>query len=104
MIETELTIDTGYGNAGKAEKVTFEVDDIPTYSVADVEIYSIVRNITYEWEVETSAGFWVVDRVKLDYINDKGLFRFRYLEAGNEGEEVIKKYCLRQCDPEEVDE
>lgn len=104
MVKTELAIDTGYGNAGKAEQVTLEVDDIPTYVAADVEIYSIERNNAYEWEVTTSAGYWVVDRLKLEYFNDNGHFRFRYLKSCNEGEEIIKKYCLRQCDPEEVDE
>lgn len=100
MVEIELTIDTGYGNAGKAEKVTVDVDDIPTYAAADVEIYSMKRTQSYQWEVLTSAGYWAVDAVKIEYINEQDHFRFRYLKTSKEAEEVIKKYSLRQKEPE----
>lgn len=105
MVETLLSIDTGYGNQGKAEEITLEVDYIVVYKVKDVEVYGIsYRARSRDWEVTTSAGSWTVDNVKVCYITDDDRFRFRILTYSEDTEEFIKNYCLRQCDPEEVDE
>ena len=104
MVMTVLSIDSGYGNEGKAREITLEVDFIPVYKAESVEIYSFKRVLTsLEWDVMTSAGTFTVDVVKLFYIENNHC-RTKHLAFYDDCEKLIKKYCLRQCDPEEVDE
>lgn len=101
MVETVLSIDTGYGNEGKAEEITLDVDFTPVYKCKDVEVYSIsYRATSRDWEVMTSAGTWTVDTVRVYYISDDNHFSIRTLVCSEDTKEFIKKYCLRQNDPE----